>query len=406
MRKERTLQNLMLFTFIVFNLYYGYRYLFRYNSTMTSPTYSDTPVFFQAMKYVIALLIIAVFIFILITRVEKIKLGVVEAILFVGAVFCLFKSIQFHDLDFFIRNYTFLFCAYIIMYVQDDNFELRLIKVNKFLFLYHVIYSLIQIIAYISVGRLPALAYANSLVRFGGGWDDPNAFGLYLLIPACYSLNQFVCAQSRKKRIQYLLLFFLSAGLELLTFSFTGYMLFVIAMVFMFVKYRKEYRFFMLSMFAVILVLIGLVIFYEKILNLFEVKSGSLAIHFSMLKLNFSDSFIEILIGGDENIFFENMYNIMLKNYGLVYFIISVGLQIYFIYIAYKVQKKYKENFNYYLGLIFLVCVMVGKAALPFLLILPINLIYWMFAFLFLRKYREIRTQRKYFIKRSKFIVE
>lgn len=46
---------------ILFLYYYIYRYVLQYNSDDTSPTYSNTPVLFQLAKYLILVLLMAVF---------------------------------------------------------------------------------------------------------------------------------------------------------------------------------------------------------------------------------------------------------------------------------------------------------------------------------------------------------
>jgi O-antigen ligase len=41
----------------------------------------------------------------------------------------------------------------------------------------------VQVLWYFVWDRLPALAYAGGLVRFGGGLDDPNGFGVMTVLP-------------------------------------------------------------------------------------------------------------------------------------------------------------------------------------------------------------------------------
>lgn len=401
MRKEKSFQNLIIFSFIIFNLYYGYRYLFRYNSSMTSPSYSDTPMAFQMAKYVIALAIILAIFFLLFTNNVKIKLGATEGVILAGTVFCFIKALQFHDVDFFIRNFIFLFCAYAITFVNDDKFENRLIRVNKYLFWYHVVYSAVQLAAYALVGRLPALGYQGGLVRFGGGWDDPNAFAVYLLLPVCYSLSRFIFEKSKKKQAKYMLVFLISVMLELLTFSFTGYLLCVIAAVFMLVRYFRNIRLILVAATFLVVALLGVVFLQDKIEHLFAAKGGSLAIHFEAMKLHFPDSVSDFFFGGSQYVFYENNYNTMLTNYGVIYFALSLCLKVYFIYTAYKVQKANRSNPLYFVGFLFICCMIIGQAALPFSLIFPINYIYWSFAFFFLKKYREMRVQRAFVRRRS-----
>jgi len=55
---------------------------------------------------------------------------------------------------------------------------------------YHVLYSLVQIACYFAFGRVPSLAYPGGLTRFGGGWDDPNGFGAFLILPLLVVLSR------------------------------------------------------------------------------------------------------------------------------------------------------------------------------------------------------------------------
>ncbi len=69
---SKRVSNILIIIFNVYLYYYGYRYILRYNDSETSPTYSDTPLVLQIGKYILILLLIAIFL--LYTFKKKIKI--------------------------------------------------------------------------------------------------------------------------------------------------------------------------------------------------------------------------------------------------------------------------------------------------------------------------------------------
>lgn len=388
MKKEKTLQNLILFSFLIFNIYYFYRYVFKYNSEGTSPTYSNTPIQWQILKYVIAVLLIFALLVILYLNDVKLKPHKIEAIIFFGICFSFLKTIQQSSFDFFAKKVLFLLCAYAIVFVKDSSFERRFIKLNEGIFLYHVSYSFLQILLYLTIGRLPALAYAGGLVRFGGGWDDPNAFGIYLIIPLCYAVYMIAHTDIRKKAIKYYFVLAVSVILEVLTFSFTAYLLFCIAAIVIFCKYIHHSTVRKIVALSCVILFLSIGIFFNKIANIIQFKHGSLAIHFQNLVPCVDESLFGLFFGSNEYRFFENYYNIILYNHGLLYCICYVGLTVYFCVLGYRVQKK-NSNANTFICFVFLLCYTIGQFALPYSIIFPINYIYWFFVFYIVRESRK-----------------
>lgn len=184
--------NLIILLLGVSLYYYSYRYIFQYNSSDTSPTYSNTPMSFQIGKYIICGAIIILYLLILNNKKKKI-----------------FNQ---HSLSMFVKLflYTFFLLLYGIININIISIQRAMIyfiplilgfwgfvtidvyKIEKFIYyfcIYSIIYESIQVILFILYGRLPALAYAESFsVRFGGPWDDPNGFSIFIsfLLPFTY----------------------------------------------------------------------------------------------------------------------------------------------------------------------------------------------------------------------------
>ena len=397
MKKEKSVQNLIIFAYFIFNIYYFYRYLFQYNSEITSPTYSNSPLGFQVAKYVIAIGILSLlFVLLFVNNVidsVKINVRVPELLMILCILFCFIKSVQQSDFDYFIKYFLFMLVAYGVIFIQNDSFEKRFIKINKIIFYYHLVYSLLQILLFVSVGRLPALAYRAGLVRFGGGWDDPNAFALYLIIPYTYLLNLILGPKAPKKKCKLYILLITSIILEILTFSFTGYLSFLIASVCIAVKQRDSKKLPKLLLIALIAVMLVCTVAFRKIIALISLKSGSLLIHFGSLNLLGEGGFKELLIGSGSYQFYENHFKIVLANFGIPYFLLNLCLSVYFIVIGYRVQKHYGDNNVYFVCSLFVFIYTVVQFALPFSIIFPVNFIYWVAAFMLLGKYRLMQKQ-------------
>lgn len=188
--RKTPLDHLVLLFLYSTQIYYGYRYALQYNSTETSPTYADTPMVFQAGKYVLFALWLGLAGLTLLfqrrtaspRRTYAPFFLLVFAALFVHAgAMALGRYLTLYEVD---RTYllTFCFLPYLPFFCLSNLARHPRAMLGRFLelsVLYHAAYSVLAIGLYLAVGRLPALAYAGGLVRFGGGWDDPNGFGLF-----------------------------------------------------------------------------------------------------------------------------------------------------------------------------------------------------------------------------------
>jgi hypothetical protein len=182
---------------------------------------------------------------------------------------------------------------------------------------YHVTYSLIQFFCYFAFGRVPALGYVGGLVRFGGGWDDPNGFGTYLILPMLVLISgSFLNRLTRYTGMLVLLV------LVALTSSVTGVFGLFCAVVF----YSALKRRFLIVFLAVAPIVTAISLssdLQDLIAFVYASKSRSIEEHVSQLSLTdfigtsgLSEWLIgQHIAGGAMN---ESFYLNLLQNYGLV----------------------------------------------------------------------------------------
>lgn len=198
--KEVRFSNLILLLLILPLYYYSYRYIFQYNSAVTSPTYSATPFLFQICKYLMLALLLARVAMLNLSRKDIITTPYFQKELFLLSVFCLLFFL--HGLIEGINQSLIMFIAPIICCMYGGWHQLDVEKYEKWLyvyFIYALVYEAVQIFLFFKIGRLPALAYEGSTsVRFGGPLDDPNGFGILMafFIPFVY-----IYVQGRKRYI-------------------------------------------------------------------------------------------------------------------------------------------------------------------------------------------------------------
>ena len=85
--------------------------------------------------------------------------------------------------NFYVKLLFVLPFAFVAPFVWSDKRPANFIKVFVIAFVvYHVAFEAVMIFLRVHSGRLPALAFANLLPRYGGGWDDPNSFAAVILI--------------------------------------------------------------------------------------------------------------------------------------------------------------------------------------------------------------------------------
>jgi hypothetical protein len=200
----KSLEFIFLIFLIISQVWYSYRYVMQYGDEGTSPTYQATPPVYQATKYFIAASLFALSLALLIAR-KGARVSVTNATnLFLTLLggFCAYSfvinltmigddSSVVGDPSFVKAFFFFPLLALLPFFYQGQkSIGKYFAVVVVFGMTYHVLYSLVQIACYFAFRRVPSLAYPGGLTRFGGGWDDPNGFGAFLILPLLVVLSR------------------------------------------------------------------------------------------------------------------------------------------------------------------------------------------------------------------------
>lgn len=164
--------------------YLAYRYPFKINSSTTSPTYSDTPTLLQLGKYLVFVLVSAWYLARRIIsrplpRVAWRDLVDVLAGLYVFA-FALIGAVATKN-EMLAQSGIFFVVLPIFIVLRVGDIDLA--KVSNaigWMLAIGIAVGFFQIALFLTVGRLPALAFSGTLsVRFGSVWDDPNGWAVF-----------------------------------------------------------------------------------------------------------------------------------------------------------------------------------------------------------------------------------
>jgi hypothetical protein len=168
--------------------YNAYRYPLQINSSGTSPTYSDTPGWISLGKYLLVALVLAYLVVIRLSRRSPVVLRRpfhLLGYLFL-AILPMVAAVLVRQPAYLTLGFFFLIPVILHTFsgtVIDFRAINRLLAVTVWV---AIAVEVLQVALFLAIGRLPALAYTNSIsVRFGSFLDDPNGFGLTLawLIP-------------------------------------------------------------------------------------------------------------------------------------------------------------------------------------------------------------------------------
>lgn len=358
--------------------YLSYRYPFGINSSTTSPTYIDTPLFLQVGKYVIlAFVIILVLIHGVMMRMSKISIGTIFFSLSV-MIFGLMKFLVY-------ENFSFInqLPAYILPIILAGLLgRVNLTSLNhpiKWLFIISIMVDLVQVALFFLYDRLPALAYKNSFsVRFGSFLDDPNGFGML-----CFLFIGWVHIYYKRFPRRRAFLQLITAMLITITQSLTA--IGVGFIVFVFLYWRDK------IFVSVILSTLTLALFFnmqEKILVLWELKQASIEQH-SDVSFS-SDNLIDILFGMDYSST-ESWWFFSFKTNGILVTLLVFFLCCYCLYKTYVMYRKcicvdsQAVSFSIFL---FSVCFFMASFNLPLLDVFPVNfLCFFMWAIVVLDKF-------------------
>jgi len=191
---RRTKKNYALWLgFALCTIYQSYRYPLQMGDTGTSPTYSDTPLIWQAGKFILALPLVAITAFRWFNSSARLPHRhwlIAMATVFLSS-FSLLKMLGGYDSHYVAISFWMLFSLVLVLDVDFVSVS----AIDKYLYIllaYAFGSTLVEVFLFLAFGRLPALAFAGSyLVRFGGFLDDPNAFAAILFLLMGWSFRRF-----------------------------------------------------------------------------------------------------------------------------------------------------------------------------------------------------------------------
>ncbi len=347
-------------------LYNSHRYLFKYNSVGTSPTYTDTPLSWKLGKYILFLVILLV---IFATSRFTFRKSVVPqvffslsllllAINFLNVVF--YRSVFFDEIEYillFLMTFPFFFISERVIEYISENLDYLIELTAKFF----IVSDIFVFANFVFFDRLPALAYEGSLmIRFGGFWDDPNGFGL---------MSVFLLFCNFQKRR-----YFLSLGLLfciILTGSLSSFILLFISIIYWsgIVSKRVSSIFFYFGLVSILFAVTLFVSYNQEIFNYLAAKQSSLNAH---TKFNIGFTPLPLLL---QPLRFHESW---LWSFFINYFPISIfiiGMIFHFVFNAFF---KTRRTFIHYFLLIFL----FGNLFIPFFYVFPLNFIFFLFVVL------------------------
>jgi hypothetical protein len=382
--------------FLLISLYYlSYRYPFQINSSLTSPTYSDTPTLLSLGKYLLTLcLYVTLAIGLFLSRSQLCRedysiLGMLLSALSFGSpllgalLTATSGDTYFFEVLFFapIFGFTYLslkpFGSYFSPYIY------RLLATAAWSFL---IFDIVQVLLFATHGRLPALAFENSIsIRFGSFLDDPNGYAFLLAL-----FTPLAIAMQRVRKA----LFIALAGVNLfLTFSLTGIISFVAAGLFLLLvhsHFKRTVNLLALTalLLTPVLIISAAALIGSSIFSTFmEAKSESISQHLSIFD-KFGDIDSTSLFGFNPTgaLGESGILNIA-ANFGvfsvlLLYFIgastITTSIDsIQKLYIGPNMDSSQRQLIAVNMALLgFVVATLVGLSNLPLESVFPINALF------------------------------
>ena len=332
---ERVYTRGLLLAFLVGLYYLSYRYPFRINSSITSPTYGDTGTALQLGKYLILFVIaggVMTLTAIAWSRREAVvekSYPIVTTAMLIFALLALAKgaALRYPDLAAlgFVFVVGFCFATASPRWAVDAD---ALGKTLSFFAVVALIVEAVQVYLFRTQGRLPGLAYEDSVsVRFGSLLDDPNGFAILtaLLLPV-------VWIRWRGRRLVRIALCVGLVVTLLLTQSFTGVVATsgAIGLVLLIRARRNAANSFALMLSGCIAVVGGLVYLnnWPWFRELLLTKSGSISARSTSLEAIPAMSFSDLIGVGSSTTFHESTYVALVYGIGLPLTVLYVGIGI------------------------------------------------------------------------------
>lgn len=354
--------------FLVILLYNAPRYIFQYNSVATSPQYAATPTAVKTGKYLLVLALMLVYY--LRARFGKRAPASVALLFLVAGILLLYnllylafgQTLSFDELEYLF----FFFVLSPLLFVRQDTplkfIHERMESTIGTTFWYMVLANAIVLGNYLLTGRLPALAYGGLTNRYGTFWDDPNAAGFLFAVFCVWFLW--------RQKYWLCLLALLNV---LLAQSLTAFGVLVAGLIFIYLHRFVNYLAWLVVLLAVTALLVSLNL--EAVIFLYEMKKGSIMAH-----LNFYFPASDLLPFSHPVLFHETWYYSFLWNYFPFSALVLAIIFFFFLKLLLAKQKDFTS--------LFLFSFFTGSLLLPYLYSFPLNVIFFIMLFLYLKGFR------------------
>ncbi|MFQ1933233.1 hypothetical protein ACK350_07150 [Aeromonas veronii] len=292
---------------------------------------------------------------------------------------------------FFLVEMIFFFPLFFIPFYYRSLGFFEKDKLNSILKHFHSLFLIsffvlfvvncIQVVLFISLGRLPALAWKGSLsVRFGSIFDDPNGFAIILSL---FSFLYFGLKRFITKFIFVLMFLFCLLSTQSLTGVASVFISFMVVLFYrgFVLRERSSFNSFVLLSFLMLTstVVVG-VWFYSYVENFLLIKSGSIAEHAKSTLFMDGMTFYDYFIGEPLGPVAESTYLNMLANFGLFFLFLYVLMILYVIRQGLKslAQAGSMIEKNIYSSLVcFVLCVSLSGVNLPMMSVFPVNYLFY-----------------------------
>lgn len=414
LKLSKPLTNYFCVLFLIALYYLWYRYPFQINSSTTSATYSDTPLFLQILKYILFIATIGIYTVLSLSargpHFPRYNLGwwmtmiLVAWLVIQSVIVTIITSNLIH-----IQSMIFLVTLVPLMF-YPYSFTIKLTSIERFLrwFVYIATgVSVLQEVLFITVGRLPALAWPTlHSFRFGSLWDDPNGFAIFLsfIIPFIYF--------SSIRRSWKILLIAINLVSLMATQSFTGIfanfasLLLVTGCLFLRpVAHQQARRIGLIYLYLTIAAIAGLtaLILLNNKLDLTNVairyiafKQGSINGHTASWLVMKNLGMPTVLGLKPTGFFGESGFVDLLVNFGVFALLAYVSFLIAIFWKTIKVLRTYYDQPGiavFYGAAFFLAAYSVAMVNLPLQIVFPVNLLFVLFAALAFQTRRIMEWQ-------------
>jgi hypothetical protein len=364
-------------------IYQSYRYPLQISDAGTSSTYSDTPLIWQAGKFVLAFPLIAISALRWLTDAARLpRWPIVVGVLFLSS-FSLLKILNGHDSQYLNISYWMIFSLVLVLSVDSVSVS-AIDKYFCILLAYAFGSTLVQILLFFIFGRLPALAFEGTyFVRFGGFLDDPNGFAAIWFLLMGWSYKRF------KGRPRFLILAGIVVSL-LLTQSWTA-IAFFLAILFFYALIRALRRpastllaICAVPLFAIFLLRVIPLLQEGILLEMLRAKQTSIEDHtfpWTFWASNWTDW---VLLGEWKYKPYESWWPAAMVNFGVLWFVAYLVLIIALLMCVRRAGLKATTAAKpLYAGLLlFGYYFAFGSLNLPLPLVFPINALFFLFFFL------------------------